>query len=77
MEPSTLLRFVIPGPSALPLHIFLEHLRALLRESIDLALAGASRMSLSIDEVASIRFPGRQPTSGSVLPEAPDEGDES
>lgn len=44
-------------------------------ESIDLALAGASRMSLSIDEVASIRFPGRQPTSGSVLPEAPDEGD--
>lgn len=38
MEPSTLLRFVIPGPSALLLHIFLEHLRALLRESIDLAL---------------------------------------
>ena len=44
-------------------------------ESIDLALAGASRVSFSIDEVASIRFPGRQPTSGSVLPEAPDEGD--
>lgn len=44
-------------------------------ESIDLALAGASRVSFSIDEVASIRFPGRQPMSGSVLPEAPDEGD--
>jgi len=38
VEPSTLLRFVVPGPSVLPLHIFLEHLRALLRESIDLAL---------------------------------------
>ncbi|MAG62222.1 hypothetical protein CMO84_01730 [Candidatus Woesearchaeota archaeon] len=44
-------------------------------ESIDLALGGASQVSLSIDEVAAIRFPGRQPTSGSVLPEAPDEGD--
>jgi hypothetical protein len=44
-------------------------------ESIDLALAGAARVSFSIDEVASIRFPGRQPTSGSVLPEASDEGD--
>ncbi|HIF40703.1 MAG TPA: hypothetical protein EYQ74_06355 [Planctomycetes bacterium] len=44
-------------------------------DSIVLALGGASPVSLSIEEVASIRFPGRQPTGGSVLPEAPDEGD--
>ena len=44
-------------------------------ESINLALGGASPVSLSIDEVAAIRFPGRQPASGSILPEAPDEGD--
>ena len=44
-------------------------------ESINLALGGATQVSLSIDEVAAIRFPGRQPVSGSILPEAPDEGD--
>lgn len=31
----------VPGPSALPLHVILEHLSALLRESIDLALPPA------------------------------------
>jgi hypothetical protein len=44
-------------------------------ESIQLALEGASQLDLSIEEVAAIRFPGRQPRSGSLLPEAPDEGD--
>jgi len=44
-------------------------------DSIRLALGGASQLDLSIDEVSTIRFPGRIPRGGSVQPTAPEQGD--
>lgn len=44
-------------------------------EFLHVSLHGIAATTFPIDEVASVRWPSRQPTSGSVMPQAPEEGD--
>ena len=44
-------------------------------ESLELVLHGGARLELALDEIASLLFPRRLPTDGTVEPEAAGEGD--
>jgi len=44
-------------------------------ESLELSLHGGVRLELALDEIASLLFPRRLPTDGTVEPEAAEEGD--
>lgn len=44
-------------------------------DRLELAIQGRARIALAIEEVASLVIPARIPRDGSVVPEAPEEGD--